>query len=175
MEKEFILEKIAYIESQIELFKNSLNEIDGKFVQANTFLESKFDNIIQATDAKINSSNEINKIVKDFDEYINNQKEAHDNFLKHINTEFNQELIKIKNIYNEVNELQPKVNEVNDSLEETRETLDSAKDIQIKITAIQKNVISVKNDIDVVFYELNGQDKKMTMEQYLTLMVLAID
>ena len=89
------------------------------------FLKSKLDNIIQATDAKINSSNEINQIVKDFDEYINNQKEVYDNILKYINTEFNQELIKIKNIYNEVNELQPKVNEINDSLEETRETLDS--------------------------------------------------
>jgi len=35
MEKEFILEKIADIENQIELFKNSLNEIDRKILHAN--------------------------------------------------------------------------------------------------------------------------------------------
>ena len=53
-----------------------------------------------------------------------------------------------------------KIIEVADELDNARSGADDANDILVKVNAIFKTINSRKNDIDEIYYELNGQEKE---------------
>lgn len=113
-------------------------------------------------DDSINSSQEIKAILANFFEYAEDQKIALQNEL----SKFKSIIIAGEKIYNDINELNvratelmPNISIVSESLDDARGSLDDANDLLSKSNAIHKSIQARKNDIDTVFYELNGQDQ----------------
>lgn len=139
------------------------HENGTQFAELISSYRNQFDQFINTTREKSKIPDSVEVLFNDFSKLIEINKEIvlkKSSELNGISDEVNQSSKRITLIESKSNEQLVKITEIANELDEARNSADDANDISAKVNAIFKLISSRKNEIDEIYYELNGQDKE---------------
>ena len=139
------------------------HENGTQFAELISSYRNQFDQLINTTREKAKIPDSVEVLLNDFSKLIEINKEIvlkKSSELNGISDEINQSSKRITLIESKSNEQLVKITEIASELDEARNSADDANDISAKVNAIFKSISSRKNEIDEIYYELDGQDKE---------------